>query len=203
MTPHSLTARFMDKLPRIAGLLVLLVFARGAAAQELPPASGIEVPVFSDPVLTIDFYAPTTGLPFQDGTVVAIQVDGDHWTFATVYTPDDGYHPVSGNREFGFTNNGDGTITFYTRGVDRISTSLFEMGDALLSQLGPSGFEQADALWTSFVTSIAADLNQAAGGVVATVDAAEKNRPDYDTVADLFDGDPANDQAALASLGCD
>jgi hypothetical protein len=39
--------------------------------------------------------------------------------FTTVYTEKDQYHPVSGNRGFGVRDNGDGTWTFYTMGVDR------------------------------------------------------------------------------------
>jgi len=44
--------------------------------------------------------------------------DNGYWVFTTLTTPENAFHPVSGSREFGFERNDDGTVTFYTRGVD-------------------------------------------------------------------------------------
>ena len=64
-----------------------------------------------------------------DGSVVTSSYGSNQWTFTTVWTPADFYHPVSGHRTFGVVDNGNGYATFYTRGVDRISTRLNTFGD--------------------------------------------------------------------------
>ncbi len=46
----------MSIKPRLsASVLAVLLFSAYAAAQEPPPPTGIEVPVFADPILGIDF----------------------------------------------------------------------------------------------------------------------------------------------------
>jgi len=65
-------------------------------------------------VLTIDFFGPGP-LNLQDGSVVSIVNTPDQWVFGTVYTPNDGYHPVSGNRQFGVRTNDNGTATIKSR----------------------------------------------------------------------------------------
>jgi hypothetical protein len=152
-------------------------------------------------VLTIDFFGPGP-LNLQNGSVVSIVNTSDQWVFGTVYTPNDGYHPVSGNRQFGVRTNDNGTATFYTRGVDRISTDAMRAGNFVADLFGPSGFEQADALWTSlFEEGIAEDLGLPGPSGVAFD--STLYRTDYDAVQDLVDGDPNNDAAALNALGCE
>lgn len=159
----------------------------------------------SDPLgslLTVEFFDPAAGLNFQSGSVVAIRAANTRWQFATTFTPEDGYHPVSGTREFGFTDNGNGTVTFYTRGVDRISTGPMQTLDYLADIVGPNGFEQADALWSSWTENIASDVNHAAGANVATIPSPTTYRPDYESIEALLDNISSNDQRALADLGC-
>ncbi|MFO8232412.1 MAG: hypothetical protein R6U20_07080, partial [Longimonas sp.] len=43
--------------------------------------------------------------PGANGSIVATDYSSSHWIFSTVYTDEDGTHPVSGNRQFGFTEN--------------------------------------------------------------------------------------------------
>jgi hypothetical protein len=153
-------------------------------------------------VLSIGFGFPADG--FEYGSVVSIVNASDRWVFGTAYTPIDDYHPVSGNRAFGFTRSGS-QITFYTRGVDRLSTGYHSIGSfgSWIIQQG-TAFQQADALWSSLMEGIQADLKQANGGQdVATVQDATTYRPDWDEVAKLYDGDPSNDAAVLETLGCD
>lgn len=45
------------------------------------------------------------------------------FVFSTVESENGGPHPVSGNRGFGLADNGDGTWTFYSKAVDRVTTS--------------------------------------------------------------------------------
>jgi hypothetical protein len=151
-------------------------------------------------VLSIDLFPG--GLEY--GSVVSIVNESDRWVFGTAYTPVDDYHPVSGNREFGFTRSGS-QITFYTRGVDRLSTTYHSVGSwgQGLNPFGDTAFQKADALWTSLMEGIKNDLQQANGGQdVATVPEETTYRPDWDEVAKLYDDDPNNDAAVLSSLGC-
>jgi hypothetical protein len=105
-------------------------------------------------------------------------------------------------RRFGFERNGV-RVTFYTRGVDRLSTNYHSIASWVRDRFGDSGFETGDALWSSLMEGIKNDLQQANGGQdVATVQDATIYRPDWDEVAKLYDDDPNNDTAALNSLGC-
>jgi len=137
------------------------------------------------------------------GSVVSIVNASNRWVFATAQTPVDDDHPVSGNREFGFTRNGN-QITFYTRGVDRISSVYHRIGSFASWATGQgTGFQQADDLWSSLMQGIRADLKQANGGQdVATVPEETTYRPDWNDVAKLYDDDPSNDAAVLNSLRC-
>jgi len=82
-------------------------------------------------VLSIDFNAPG-GIEF--GSVVSIVNASNRWVFATAQTPVDDDHPVSGNREFGVTRNGS-QITFYTRGVDRLTSTIDSYGSFALQAI--------------------------------------------------------------------
>jgi len=151
-------------------------------------------------VLSIDFNAPG-GIEF--GSVVSIVNASNRWVFATAQTPVDDDHPVSGNRRFGFTRNGS-QITFYTRGVDRISTTYHRLASLIADIPGGTGFERADTLWSSLMESIQAELKQSNGGqdVVAVSDAVIY-RPDWNEIEKLYDDDPNNDAAVLNSLECE
>jgi len=142
-------------------------------------------------------------LGFADyGSVMSIVNESDRWVFATAQTPVDDGHPVSGNREFGFTRNGN-QITFYTRGVDRLTSTVDSWGSFLAQPISYDAFTRTDELWSSLMEGIQADLKQANGGQdVATVPEETTYRPDWDEVANLYDNDPSNDAAVLNGLGC-
>lgn len=57
----------------------------------------------------------------DDGSVIVSGYSPDKWTFTTIYDPKYGSHPVSGHRDFGYVENPNGSYTFYTRGVDRLT----------------------------------------------------------------------------------
>jgi hypothetical protein len=137
------------------------------------------------------------------GSVVSIVNESDRWVFATAQTPVDADHPVSGNREFGFTRNGS-QVTFYTRGVDRLTSTWGSIGSFAAQSIDMDAFTRTDQLWSSLMEGIKADLKQANGGQdVASVQDATTYRPDWDEVAKLYDDDPNNDAAVLNGLGCD
>jgi hypothetical protein len=75
-------------------------------------------------------------------------------------------------------------------------------GNFVADLFGSSGFEQADALWTSlFQEGIAEDLDLPGPSGVAFDSTIY--RTDYDVVQDLVDDDPNNDASALQELGCE
>jgi RHS repeat-associated protein len=86
-------------------------------------------------------------LPFDDLGVVAAEQTPNTWTFSTVFTPETQNHSVSGNRQFGFNDNGDGTYTFFTRGAD-VATGFIDVA------AGETLFEKGDALWKSLINGI-------------------------------------------------
>ncbi|MEQ6117958.1 hypothetical protein [Reichenbachiella sp. MALMAid0571] len=95
-----------------------------------------------------------------DGSVICSDYDNDHWVFTTIEVPYwlaqgyDGEHPVSGNREFGYNVNFDGSYTFYTRGEDRITGFIDSIVAEGIIQLNGDPFENPDALWNSFKLGI-------------------------------------------------
>jgi hypothetical protein len=77
-----------------------------------------------------------------DGDVIASQYEECCWIFTTLRGPAyrSGYHPVSGNRMFGYAVQNGQTI-IYTRGADRTTTWYHGINDSEVA------FEGADALW--------------------------------------------------------
>ncbi len=73
------------------------------------------------------------------------------WRFSTIFTQRDAYHPVSGNREFGIKQEGISWV-IYTRGVDRPSTWVYELGSLYL-------FDGGHQLWLSFQNKLAQFVN--------------------------------------------
>jgi hypothetical protein len=93
---------------------------------------------------------------FDDLAVVASEQTETSWTFSTIHSPATNNHAVSCNRQFGFTDNGDGTYTMFTRGAD-IATGILDVlaGDAV--------FEGGEAIWNSFLDSIIQFVEQNSG----------------------------------------
>src|SRR5215470_4186998 len=104
----------------------------------------------------------------DDGTVIASECKPDHWIFSTVHSSADFDHPVSGNREFGYTPQADGDFVFYTRGADRATGYL----DSLLSRLVFGG---AEALWQSFQTHLADWINRNHGTAAVDMPLSERH----------------------------
>lgn len=134
-----------------------------------------------------------------DGSVMCTKYTNDSWIFTTLEVPFAGYpgydgiHPVSGHREFGLKQNPNGTYTFYTRGVDRISGML----DDIVGSSGVMGdpFQNPDALWNSLLDGVKNHVNGNTGqaGTKNTV----INRPKWEDVKDVLLGSKPK-----STLGC-
>ena len=129
-------------------------------------------------------------IPGDDGSVICSQYNnGCCWIFSTVtapFTPTemDGFHPVSGNRQFGYIDHGGGVMEIYTKGVDRlwfpeptgedVEEIDLEITRIVLFLVEQVSFNQgADNLWESFQQGI---LNKAGEGN-ATINAPDIHRP--------------------------
>jgi hypothetical protein len=130
-------------------------------------------------VVSIDMFTSKLGtsVNVDSGSVVAAEVAPNHWIFSTLWTPSDGGHPVSGNREFGFVSGVAGEFVFYTRGADR-TTSIFD------NLLAATVFGSANNLWLSFQRRLAAFVNSKGG--LATIEQATSNRYDWPTVQGTY-----------------
>ncbi|TDQ79453.1 hypothetical protein [Sphingobacterium yanglingense] len=115
----------------------------------------------------------------DNGTVIVSKHNNVGWTFTTVYDPKYGIHPVSGNRDFGYFQNSDGSYTFYTRGVDRLTTGV----DASMQNVA---FFAADELWKSFQQKVKSFVESKQGS--AAIGTPEIQRPDWVKVKEVIDG---------------
>jgi hypothetical protein len=145
-------------------------------------------------------------LPAGDGSVICSETDPNHWIFTTLEVPywpgnnnnDDGIHPVSGNREFGLIENSNGTFTFYTRGVDRMTdgfdSTIAENGNIFFG----SPFAKPDILWNSLKTKIFNFVQNNGGNSVAPTTSQNKiYRPDWTKVRQVLRG-----EVSINNLGC-
>lgn len=98
--------------------------------------------------------------------VVTSKAGSDYWVFTPVWTSSNMRHPLAGHREFGLTDNGNSTFTFYTRGVDRMWTPQ----DALYNWfVGGSGFfDQANKLWNAVMDNAVKYINDNGGSASKT-----------------------------------
>jgi hypothetical protein len=125
---------------------------------------------FLSPAITVD-----------DGSVIVSDFRSNKWIFSTIYDPKYGVHPVSGNREFGFSTSFVGSVpvyTFYTRGADRLTKPIHTLGNI--------GFEKADELWKSFQNKLSTFINGSNG--IAIVNTPVIQRPNWNIIKHVIDG---------------
>ncbi|QDH80181.1 hypothetical protein FKX85_14485 [Echinicola soli] len=136
-------------------------------------------------VVGIDIKGP------DNGSVIVSGYTSSKWTFTTVHDPKYSNHPVSGNRDFGYIKNANGSYTFYTRGVDRLTswegTFAQWMSDKISEENKvPSPFGQADKLWKSFQSKLTDYVNGHGGK--AKTSSPQVERPDWKDVKDVMEG---------------
>lgn len=138
-------------------------------------------------IINIDILGP------DNGSVIVSESSPNHWIFTTIFDPKYGTHPVSGNREFGYEHNIDGSYTFYTRAVDRLTEPFH-------SFMKNVAFGQADALWESFRSNIFTYVNSHRGtsSIADNVAKVEKFRPDWELVEKVV-----NEELPLSALSSD
>lgn len=99
--------------------------------------------------------------------------------FATISAPLNGYHPVSGNREFGIFADGryPGEYAFYTMGVDRVTDIL-----GTIAGKANIGYERADKLWTRIQEQMVSFIIANGGNAEFYSPKNIKARPNWDEV---------------------
>src|SRR5690606_16060137 len=86
------------------------------------------------------FRAHLNAVIFDDLTVVASEETESAGIVSTSHSPATEKYSVSGSRQFGFTEKGDGTFTIFTRGADVATGVIDVLG-------GGAIFAGAEELW--------------------------------------------------------
>ena len=107
----------------------------------------------------------------------------------------DGFHPVSGNRQFGYYQDLNGNFVYYVRGVDRVQRSAVS-NIASNHPMWETPFQPADALWNKMKQNLKNYVN--ANGGSATLNANKLYRPDWSKVKDVLMG-----FKPISVLGCE
>jgi len=128
-------------------------------------------------------------IPYDEGSVICSSYQQRNWIFTTIKAPWDFDHPVSGARQFGFNVNQDGSYTFYTRGVDRITQKVNDWIGYSDTMTG------ADNLWKSFQRGVENYVNS--NGGIATKNDPIVARPNWDIVREVLNG-----SRPISELGC-
>lgn len=118
VTPEQFLEKFARNPNAAANNPAFDVTTRFKRREHGPPRAGRPTgPSGVGTIYDIDIPGP----PNSSGSVVLVEKSSNHFIVQTITVPEKPYdrHPVSGAREFGFTRNPDGSITFYTRGADR------------------------------------------------------------------------------------
>jgi RHS repeat-associated protein len=115
-------------------------------------------------VLSFDAKFTGLNLNLDDASVMTSSYykgnGGGYWTFTTLSTRGDGEHPIAGTRQFGLTDNKDGSYTFYTRGTDR------GYGMATTVAGAETIFKSAEITWSTLMSNIFTNINNSGGSAL-------------------------------------
>ena len=115
-------------------------------------------------VLSFDAKFTGLNLNLDDASVMTSSYykgnGGGYWTFTTLSTRGDGEHPIAGTRQFGLTNNKDGSYTFYVRGTDR------GYGVATKVAGAETIFKSAEITWSTVMSKVFNTVNNMGGSAV-------------------------------------
>ena len=121
----------------------------------------------------------------ERGSVVVSCHTDTQWVFTTVTTDKDGFHPVSGNRAFGYYDNLDGSITIYTKGADRL-TITDKWKEIVQPRIGWRSITLlgGDHIWKTFLKGIEKKYRKLKprnkiDGIIKTIPYGKPHEPDY------------------------
>ena len=128
-------------------------------------------------VLHIDMRMGGPNMNPDDGSVACTRKRDDHWIFSTIWSIADAAHPVSGNRQFGFTPDNGGGVILYTRGADRPTRVVDNM-------MSDTVFSGAHSLWMSLQQGLKTWIDGAGGA--AEILSPVSERYDWDAVRNRY-----------------
>jgi len=146
-------------------------------------------------ILSIDTKASLPIFITDDATVICSSYDeGCCWVFSTVFADNfgvnsnNGSHPVSGNRQFGLKDLGNGKYEFYIKAADRARISWAAAGMGMI--LGGNNasdifFQITDKAWDNLTNNIVNKINNPGVGLtpgIASQNALFYVRPDWSEV---------------------
>lgn len=99
----------------------------------------------------------------DDSPVLCSQASCNGWVFTPIKTLGDQAHVLSGHRQFGLTNNFDGTYTFYTRGTDM----MYDWED-IIGGHATNFFGTAFNMWNVVMQNLVNEINQNGGEAYQT-----------------------------------
>ncbi|WP_430409315.1 hypothetical protein [Kordia sp.] len=133
----------------------------------------------------------TLDIPVDEGTVIVSDYSDSNFTVITLETPWDSEHPVSGVRDFGFTQNSWGSYVFYTRAVDRMADAIdYVVANSPIPN--DVAFFGSDALWNSFQEKLTAFVNL--NGGTAQINNKESYRPIWEKIKKVLRGEISIDE---------
>lgn len=132
----------------------------------------------------------------DDGSVIVSNYKTKDWTVTTIQVPWDYQHPVSGNREWEYSKNADGSYIFFTRGADRLTGTM----DIWTEYFGDitkfrTPFELAKEFWSNFQKNAASFINGNEG--IAEKGSSLSLQPDWKQIKKIWFG-----EAGVNSISC-
>lgn len=128
-----------------------------------------------NPTGAVMVFYPTSA-PDQSAVVTSTS-GSNYWVFTPIWTTQNWRHPLAGQREFGLTDNKDGTFTFFTRAIDRMWT----LQDATYNRVGFQFYKSfgivnrnvffdidAPAVWGSLFNNYVEFINNTGGSASRT-----------------------------------
>jgi hypothetical protein len=123
-------------------------------------------------------------LGFDNGSVMLTERADDHFVFSTIRTEESGSHPEFGSREFGFTNNPDGSTTFYTSGASRPRDVMVDLfGDA-----------PQERTWNSLMEGLSNRIEEQQGEVRPGIQSERHELTSPDPTSQFVETDPMHDK---------
>ncbi|HSL03321.1 MAG TPA: hypothetical protein VK901_07265 [Nitrospiraceae bacterium] len=134
-------------------------------------------------VLHLDFREHSVNV--DDGSVVVADFRPDRWIVSTIWNLTDGFHPLCGNREWGYTKTGSGTYIYYTKAGDRLTdrpylTTLMRAAVVLGKNVI---YKSQRKFWTGFQKGISDFVNNPVQGGKAQALPPSETRYDWGQVA--------------------
>ncbi|MCU0533227.1 MAG: hypothetical protein MUD14_04935 [Hydrococcus sp. Prado102] len=96
-----------------------------------------------------------SGSSADDVSAIVAELDDNSFIISSISSGITGAHPVNSSREFGFIENDDGSVTFYTKAAAQLS--------GLVDGLGPTPEEPIDTGWAELIDGLGKEIESRGG----------------------------------------